>query len=280
MRKKLGVIGHPIRHSLSPAMHNAVFKHLKLDCEYTAYDVPEEMLASKMRAFEEQRFVGVNVTIPHKTAVIAYIGRLSEEARLIGAVNTVKFGKETVGYNTDGIGCVRALEEAGVTLKGKRVLVLGAGGAARAIAFQLAKEKASIVITDQIMEKAVALAKDVEKKAGGNITTTKLDKESIKKVITEANLVINATPSGMFPNVDDTPISPRLLHKDLTVMDIVYNPLKTKLLKEAGRIGCRTVDGVGMFVNQGAEALKIWLDIEPPLKLMRDVVVKELKKGS
>jgi shikimate dehydrogenase len=278
MRKKLGVIGHPIRHSLSPAMHNAVFKHLKLEYEYDAYDVLEEELAGKLLAFKEQGFVGINVTIPHKVAVVPYLDKLSDEAKLTGAVNTIKFGREAIGYNTDGIGCVRSFEEAGIVLQGKRVLILGAGGAARAIAFQLAKEKTVIMVTDRVTEKAVKLAKDVEKKANGKITSIESEDGSIERAMGQADIVINATPIGMLPNIDETPINPKLLHKKLTVMDIVYNPIETKFLKEARKIGCLTLDGIGMFVNQGAESLRIWLGIEPPLKLMRDVVVQELKK--
>ncbi|MFH1126022.1 MAG: shikimate dehydrogenase [Candidatus Altiarchaeota archaeon] len=278
MRKRmLGVIGHPIRHSLSPLMHNTVFKNLKLNYTYNAFDVKEGELDNRMEDFRKN-FVGINVTIPHKVNVIRHLNQLSEEARLIGAVNTVKFGEETVGYNTDGMGCVRAFEEAGIRIRNKKMLILGAGGAARALAFQLTKEKAEIWISDKIKERAFELAKDVEEKLGRKTHTIVLEDKPLRDAIDKVDIVINATPVGMHPNVNESPIEPEWLRREITVMDIIYNPAETKLLKWAKKIGCNTIDGVGMFVNQGAESLRIWLGIEPPLEVMRSIVLEALKK--
>ena len=271
------MVGHPIKHSLSPRMHNAVFKKLKLDCEYKAFDLEAEELEGKMREFK-RNMAGINITIPHKVSIIKYLDALSEDAELIGAVNTVKFGKKTVGYNTDGIGCVKAFEEECVKLKGKRILILGAGGAARAIGFQLAKEKTEMWISDKIVQKSVDLVSEIKRKLNAKVHATTLDEKMLTGLIENMDVLINATPIGMTPNVDETPIDTRMLKKRLVVMDIVYNPVETKLLKDARKKGCKTISGVGMFVNQGAESLRIWLGIEPPVDLMRKTVVEVLKK--
>jgi shikimate dehydrogenase len=278
MRRLFGVIGHPIRHSLSPVMHNAAFKKLALDCEYAAFDITEDELKGELERFKKD-FTGLNVTIPHKVNVIKYLDGLSEEASLIGAVNTVKFGEKALGFNTDGMGCLRSLEEAGLSLKGKNVLILGAGGAARAIAFQLALEKAGITLTDKEMEKAIVLAGDIRKKTGRKVKTTELDEEPLRTAIDDADIVINATPAGMWPKVDETPINPKLLRDNIAVMDIVYNPVETKFLRLAKKQGCKTIDGVGMFVHQGVESFRIWLGLKPPVDVMRKAVIEELRKG-
>lgn len=277
-KKILGVIGHPIKHSLSPLMHNAVFKSLKLGYEYKAFEVEKEELKGKIAEFKEKEFLGVNVTIPHKVNIIKYLDCLSDEAKLIGAVNTVKFGGKTWGYNTDGLGCVRAFEEAGVKLKDKKILILGAGGASRALTFQFTKEKAEIWVSDKIKEKAVDLAKDVKEKLHGSVHAIDVEEETLREMVKRIDILVNATPIGMLPNVGETPINTKILKSNITVMDIVYNPVETKLLREAGKIGCKTIDGVGMFVHQGAESLKIWLDIKPPIELMRKTVLNALKK--
>lgn len=276
---KFGVIGHPIEHSLSPLMHNAALRELGLDYEYRAFDVKKEELETRIREFKKKGFIGLNVTIPHKVAVLKHMDSLSEDAALVGAVNTIKFGRKNIGYNTDGIGCTRALDDAGVKVRGKRILILGAGGAARAIAFKLAMENAAITLADIIMEKAVTLAEDIKSKLGRRVDTTGLEGEILKKKIKEIDVLINATPAGMWPNVDETPINPEVIREGMAVMDIVYNPVETKLLREARKNGCKTINGVGMFVHQGAESLKIWLGIEPPIDVMRKAVVKELQKG-
>jgi shikimate dehydrogenase len=275
--KRFGVIGHPVKHSLSPLMHNAVFKKLGLKCKYGAFDIDAEELEQKVAGFKEN-FAGINVTIPHKVSIIKHLDCLSEEAKLVGAVNTVKFCGKTVGYNTDGIGCVKAFEESEVDPKGKKILIVGAGGAARAIGFQLAKEKAELWVSDKIMEKAFDLASEIKKKLNARVHATTLDGETLVDLIKNADVLINATPIGMTPNVDETPIDTDMLKKGLMVMDIVYNPVETKLLKEARKKGCKTISGVGMFVHQGAESLKIWLGIKPPIDVMRKTVVEALKK--
>lgn len=274
------LIGYPVEHSMSPVMHNTVFRKLGLDCNYIKFSVkPEdlrEFVTEKVKALE---ISGLNVTIPHKVKVIEYLDELSKEAETIGAVNTIKFGDKAVGYNTDGLGCIRALEEAGETVKGKKIHVFGAGGAARAIVTQAVIEGAKVSVSNREEEKQMALdlSSDVKDKLGKDVEVVDFKEQAIKEKLKEVDIVINATPVGMHPNTDQTVIPVGWIPDSATVMDIVYNPLETKLLQECREKGCNTVDGLGMLVHQGAEALKIWLDLEEvPVQEMRQAVEKEL----
>lgn len=275
------VIGDPIEHSLSPAMHNAAFKKLKLNCAYAAFRVAPENLGSAVRGMNTLGFIGASVTIPHKVRVIEFLDELSEEARIIGAVNTIKFREKIIGYNTDGIGALKALINNNANPKNKKILILGSGGAARAIALTLAlKGKvASLTILGVIEEELKKLVDDIKKetkiRATGKMMTDKTKKEEIAR----ADILIHCTPVGMHPKTDETLVTKDMLRKGLVVMDIVYNPLETKLLKEAKKAGCKTIGGIEMFVTQGAESQRIWLGIEPPVKSMKKVVLKELKKS-
>lgn len=277
--KTLGLVGHPIEHSLSPAMHNAVFRGLGLDCRYVVFDVRRGELERFIKSSKEKDIIGLNVTIPHKVEVIGYVDKLSREAELIGAINTMKFNKKVVGYNTDGIGCVRALNEAGVSLKDKKVLILGAGGAARAIGFQCVLEGATVSISNREVERdmAVSLAADIEKKLNKKCDVVDFNVEKIKESLKKTDILINATPVGMYPKTDESVVPAEIIPKTVRVMDIVYNPMETKLLREAKKRGCKTIDGVGMLVHQGAESLKIWLGIDAPIETMRDAVTERLK---
>ena len=269
------VIGDPIEHSLSPIMHNSVFENLNLNYVYLAFRVKKDELKHVVKAFKYLT-LGFNVTIPHKVSIIDYLDEISREAELIGAVNTVKVREgKLVGYNTDGIGAVRALEEK-TCVDGKNVVVAGAGGASRAIVFQLALKNCEITIANRTFEKARSLANEVYEKLGKKIKAVELSK--LKEVIKNADIFINTTSVGMYPNVNETLLKAEDIPKGIVVMDIVYNPLKTRLLKEAEKAGARTIDGLGMFVYQGAEALKIWLGIDPPIKVMREAVLKFLNK--
>lgn len=276
---KFGLVGHPVGHSLSPAMHNASFKKLGLDYDYVLFDVEKNDLKKFIENAKKREMVGVNVTIPHKVEVIKYVDKLSREAELVGAVNTIKFGKETVGYNTDGIGCVKALEEAGVKVKDRTILLIGAGGAARSIIFQCTLEGATVLISNRKAERrmAVDLSREVKKKLGKTCEVVDLEEDSLSKALKEADIMIHATPVGMHPNTEESIISADIIPTDVTVMDIVYNPMETKLLREAKAKGCKTVSGVGMLVHQGAESERIWLNVNPPVDLMRKVVLTGLK---
>ncbi len=274
------VIGDPIEHSLSPAMHNAVFENMGLNCRYVAFRIEPTRLGDAVKGFRALNIGGVNVTIPHKVAVIRYLDGLSDEARIIGAVNTIKMGEKLIGYNTDGMGALRALVDKGADPTGKRVLILGSGGAARAIGVTLAIEGRieSLTILGIAEDELKKLVKDIKDGTSANVTWKKMDDRTKRQEVENADLLIHATPVGMHPKVDETLVTADLMHEDLMVMDIVYTPLETRLLKEAKKAGVKTiVGGIDMFVNQGAESERIWLGIDAPVDLMREVVLKELK---
>ena len=272
------VIGHPIEHSLSPRMHNAVFKELNLNCIYLAFSVKMEELEDAVKGLKALGVEGFNVTMPLKTEVLKFLDMVAPEAEMAGAVNTVaNDGGRLTGYNTDGIGAVRAIKKV-EDLKGKQVLVLGAGGAARAICFQLAFEEVnSMIIANRTLKKGEKLAAEVYEKTGKKTGVCGIEKKTLKEKLSKADVLINATSVGMYPEVEETLVRGGEMHRGLTVMDMVYNPIETRLLREAREIGARTIDGVEMFVFQGAESLRIWLNIEPPVDLMRRIVLEELQ---
>ena len=277
-KDKFGVVGHPIKHSLSAVMHNAAFREMGLSCSYSLFDIEERDLGGFIDKCRD-RFCGLNVTIPYKIEAIKYLDLLSKEAQLIGAVNTVKFAEgKAVGYNTDGIGFVRSLQEASVRITGQRFLVLGAGGASRAISFQLATEGAHVCLANRDRKKAEDMASDIEEKTGKSIPVVKYDAKDLAERLKNVDVLVNTTSVGMHPKTGETVILPSIIPKGIVVADIVYNPLETTLLKEASLRGCQTVNGAGMLVHQGAQALRIWLDIEPPIETMRKALLSELKK--
>jgi len=268
-----GVFGDPIKHSKSPVMHNRAFRELGLNAAYAAFHVRQGQLKDAVAGIRAMQFRGVNVTIPHKLEVMDYLDEISEDAVAIGAVNTIvnDDGKLT-GYNTDGIGYVRSLkEEAGFAASGKKVLMLGAGGAARGVAYALAKEGASAVyIANRTVSKAVQLADSIRPftKSEG------IGFDSIADVRDEIDLIVHNTEVGMHPNVDEVLIDTSWFHEGLTVSDIVYNPLVTRLLREAAERGARTHGGLGMFIYQGAYAFEYWTGREAPVAAMREAVLE------
>ncbi|MBN2014686.1 MAG: shikimate dehydrogenase [Candidatus Altiarchaeota archaeon] len=272
-----GVIGHPIKHSLSPIMHNAAFKKLGLRCSYSAFDVAPEDLEAFVERCRENNFSGFNVTVPYKEKIMEYLDSVDENSKLINAVNTVKLeGRLLVGYNTDGLGCVKALGEAGEKIKGKRVLLLGAGGAARAISFQCVLEGAELMISNRTMMKAMDLSKEIKEKLGRRVLVVNYSEKSLKDIMPCVDVLVNTTTVGMHPKIHSSPISMEALRKEVTVMDIIYNPLETQLLRNAKKKGCKTINGVGMLVHQGAESLRIWLNTKPPTEEMRKAVMEKL----
>ena len=269
-----GVIGNPVEHSLSPAIHNAAFQKLGLNYVYLAFRV--EDLAGAMhgvRALGNVR--GLSVTIPHKVAVIPFLDDVERTAQHIGSVNTivVENGK-LLGYNTDASGALRALTDAGVTLNGQRVLIVGSGGAARAIAFALAGDTGIDGLTILGIEDAERrhLIEDLRAKTPVRIEGGRLNEATLGEAIKEATLLVQCTPLGMLPNVDRTAVPARLLHSSLTVMDIVYNPLETRLLREAKAAGCRTIRGLDMFLNQAVAQFELWTHQPAPADIMRTVL--------
>ncbi len=269
--KLFGVLGDPVSHSLSPVMHNAAFKALGMDCEYHAFRVDPGNLEKALHGAHALGFGGLNLTIPLKEKALGIV-KPTEIAKQIGAVNTVDFRKGMMGHNTDKKKKKMALSGAGIEITGKNVLLLGAGGAARAIAFQLAKDGAKVTIANRTIERAEALANEVIKVGKAQASGY----ENLKDLIHDSDILINSTSVGMYPKTSGTIVTSDMMHKDLTVFDIVYNPQNTMLLKEAKMAGATTIDGVMMLVFQGAESFKIWTGRTPPVNVMEKAVRKKL----
>lgn len=268
------VIGNPVEHSLSPAIHNAAFQKLGLNLVYLACRVEDLAGAvAGMRAFGNLR--GVSVTIPHKVAIVAMLDEVEGTARHIGSVNTVVVdqGKLT-GYNTDASGALRALEGAGVRLDDQRVVLVGSGGAARAIAFGLAdRTKArSLTILGIDERERGALARDLRARTPLSVGEGPGDEQSISRALGDAQVLIHCTPVGMHPKVEQSVVPKDALHGGLAVMDIVYNPLETRLLREAREAGCTTIRGIEMFLNQAVEQFELWTGKAAPTDVMRAVL--------
>ncbi len=277
--KIVGLIGYPIGHTLSPAMHNRAFEYLDLNYIYLPFPVEKNNLKGALRALPPLGIVGVNVTLPYKGKVLEYLDEVIEEAELTGAVNTILVKSDRlIGYNTDGEGFVTSLKKGtGIDPKGKRVVIIGAGGAARAVSIRLAKEEVEkITLTDIIFNKAQDLASHIEKHIS-KVETTALRGEELEKEIKETDILINATPLGMKPD-DPLPIDPKLFHPNLLVYDLIYNPPKTKLLSEAEKIGAKTLNGRGMLLYQGALAFTIWTGREAPIEIMARALEEELRR--
>lgn len=279
MKQVFGVFGDPIAHSLSPAMHNSAFSALGMDCIYHAFKVRPDKLEKAILGAEAMGFGGLNLTVPLKeVAVKLDCIKLDPLAERIGAVNTIVFGEtgEIKGYNTDGLGAKQALREAAVEIRGSKLVVAGAGGAARAIAFQLAADGAEIIVINRTEGRAIELAQDISAAAlPGKVEGRGLS--GLKTLLQDADVLINTTTLGMHPNADTAIATAEELHSGLTVFDIVYNPLETRLLKEAKASGAKPVSGVSMLVYQGAEAFRLWTGIKPPVELMKKTVLEALQ---
>jgi shikimate dehydrogenase len=269
-----GVIGNPIEHSLSPAIHNAAFQKLGLNFVYLAFRVEAIGEAIKgLRALGN--FRGASVTIPHKVAAVPFLDSVEPTARHIGAINTiVAEGGTLTGHNTDAIGALRALREGGAELKGRQVVMLGSGGAARAIAFALGTETGieRLTILGIDSQERTALARDLQSKTGMTVQESLLDEGALRKILPDSHVLIHCTPMGMSPKLNETAVPAALLHTGLTVMDIVYNPRDTQLLKDAKARGCRTIPGLEMFLHQAAAQFELWTHHAAPADVMRAVL--------
>lgn len=274
----LGVIGDPIGHSLSPAMHNAALQALALDYVYVPFSVSPLHLDEAIAGMRALGIKGLNVTIPHKVAVIDYLDEIEPVAQLIGAVNTISNQRgRLVGYNTDGYGFLRSLrEEAGCDPRGHRVTIIGAGGAARAIGFQLALSKVkTLVVSNRTESRAVALAAEIREQTGCNVTGTGFD--GLKSYVPDTDILINTTSLGMYPEIATMPpVEIECLPSSALVCDIVYNPSETLLIQKAQANGRATLPGLGMLAYQGAAALEIWLQVTAPIEAMKAQLRKQL----
>ncbi|KPK78035.1 MAG: hypothetical protein AMJ89_01325 [candidate division Zixibacteria bacterium SM23_73] len=273
------IIGNPVEHSLSPVIHMAAFKELKLNLVYVAFTVTRSELRDAIMGARILGFQGLNVTMPHKKAVMKYLDEMDSTAKSIGAVNTIlNDGGRLVGFNTDGIGAMKALKENGVSLKGKKLVLLGAGGAAKAIAFQAAQEVDILVILNRTPKKAEKLAEALQKKIGKKIERKEFSAKALEEKMKNADVLVNATSVGMHPDDDRSLVHRTLLRPELCVMDIVYNPLKTKLVKDAEAAGAKVVSGLEMLIYQGAASFEIWTKKPAPVEVMREAALKKLRQ--
>jgi shikimate dehydrogenase len=274
----VGLFGHPVHHSQSPVMHNAAFAAKQLPFAYAAFDVSPQGLADAVKGIRGLGLRGVNVTIPHKVEIVPLLDEIDPLAKRIGAVNTVvNENGRLIGYNTDGKGYVRSLlEETQIDLRDRVVVMIGAGGAARAVACTLAElGLKEIRIVNRSREKAQILAELLSAHVSAVVIEPQMAKEAMK----DAALLINTTSIGMYPNVEEMPVAAEWLHPQLVVSDLIYNPLETKLLQTARKLGAQTHSGVGMFVNQGALAFELWTGVCAPTELMRETVLRQLQHG-
>ncbi len=269
-----GIFGHPLAHSLSPDMHNAAFTALGLNGDYRLLDVPPAGLAEAVNNLRVAGFSGASVTVPHKQGVMPLLDEITTEAQAIGAVNTiVRQNDRLIGDNTDWQGFLAPLREQRFDLAGRHCVVVGAGGAARAVVYALGRAgTASVTLFNRTASRAEALAHDMQPRFPKTVLRAQPMLAAALAHEPPA-LLVNATSVGMWPNVDACPWPDDLpLPAGATVYDLVYNPLQTKLLRQAEEAGCRTIDGVGMLVHQGAIAFEMWTGRKAPLNVMFDTV--------
>jgi len=260
-----GIIGNPVWHSLSPIIHNGAFRRMGLNAVYLAFEVKN--LKETMDGIRGLGIRGVSVTLPFKTQVIPLLDEVEGLTGRIKAVNTVvNEGGKLIGYNTDGRGAIEALEEK-VDLKGKRVTLLGAGGAARAIGFALKTRDCEVIISNRTIDRGAGLAKE--------LMCIHQPLSSIEGL--DVNVIINATSAGMHPCDEESPLPKKVLKKGMTVMDIVYRPLQTKLLRDAEEIGCLTINGLEMLSHQGAAQLEIWTGKRPSVLQIKNDLRRALQ---
>ena len=259
-----GVIGNPVKHSLSPLMQNAAFSKAGINAVYLAFESDD--IEGAIRGVRSLGIKGLSVTIPHKSSVFSLLDEIDPLAKDIGAVNTVvNVNGKLAGYNTDAAGAFRALSEV-VPVEGKHCIIVGAGGAARAIGYILKRNNVNVSIANRSIERGEEL--------GSSLDSPFIKLGKIQEV--EADIIINTTPVGMSPHVDSCPVPEEALKPGMTVMDIIYNPRTTKLLKTAAEKGCRTIDGLGMFIYQGAEQFRLWTGKDAPVDVMRKKVEEAL----
>ena len=267
--KITGLFGHPVEHTLSPAMHNAAFQKLGLNYCYLPFHVHPDHLADAVKGITALNFAGINVTVPHKEKVIPMLDEIHEEASFIGAVNTiVNSAGRLTGYNTDGRGFMRSLSEEGIAVEGRDIIIIGAGGASRAISYYLSQKAATLQLYDIDKEKVGKLASDLQQIRSNVSTADDLS------AIARYHIIINATPLGLRKE-DPLPLNTALLRKEQTVCDLIYR--KTPLLEAASIKGCVTMHGLGMLLWQGVFAFELWTGETPPVQVMRDALMSSIE---
>jgi shikimate dehydrogenase len=275
--KKCYLLGYPIEHSMSAIMHNHAFKLLGLNYKYELKSVKPRNLARFIKEeLQKLEFVGASITIPHKVEIMRHLDSIDGAAMEIGAVNTILHDRGTLkGYNTDGVGAIKALKEVITDLSESNVIVLGAGGASRALSYYLARETKNLTILNRTPKKAANMSKQLEKIGKSKVRHGNLEK--LSEIIDYTDILINTTSVGMNPNNEASPVSANQLHSGLLVFDIVYNPIRTQLIKDAEAVGAKTLSGVKMLVYQGTEAFKLWTGINAPETAMIKIVKETLE---
>ena len=267
--KVMGLFGYPVEHSLSPAMHNAAFAYLDIDCCYVTFLVSPDLLTDAVQSIRALRLGGVNITVPHKERVIPFLDAVSEEVSFIGAVNTIANNDGFLkGYNTDGRGFMESLSEAGISCDQKRILIIGAGGACRAVGYYLSQKVEHLQIFDIDEHKRERVVKDLVTLRGNVTSLKKLD------TLSGVDVLINATPLGL-KDTDPSPLNISLIPRTITVCDLIYRD--TALLRAASERGCRTLNGLGMLLHQGVLAFEIWTGVRPPVEIMRNALKAALQ---
>ncbi len=269
----VGLIGYPVEHSFSPVMHNAAFQHLHLNYVYVPFPVASNStLTQAVRGLFCAGAAGLNVTVPYKEQVISCLDKLDVYARSVGAVNTIVCeDNKLVGYNTDGDGFIQSLRSEGVEVKGRNILMLGAGGAAKAVAFALGQAGVNkLYIANRTVERAEKLASQLP----GPTHAIELSEKALSTVIDQCSIIVNTTSIGMYPRVEGIPFPAVMLTSDHIVTDLVYNPVETRLLSAARKQGCKTVSGLGMLAYQGAASFKLWTGQTAPVEIMHQVIAK------
>ncbi|MEM4781479.1 MAG: shikimate dehydrogenase [Halalkalicoccus sp.] len=264
-----GLLGNPVGHSLSPPMHEAAYREVGIDARYVTFEPEPEALETAIRGAEALEIKGLNVTIPFKEEVITMV-EPDELADRIGAINTIDFSNGPSGHNTDAEGARRAFEHHDVDLDGARAVLVGAGGAARAVAFALADAGATVTIANRTEERAEELSTAVARASGHGLG-------ELPELLENADVLVNATSVGM--EEDRSPVPAEALNRHLTVMDIVYRPLETRLLREAGAAGATTIDGAWMLLFQGVAALERWTGRDAPVETMNEALRAKLPAG-
>jgi shikimate dehydrogenase len=272
-----GIFGHPVEHTFSPGMHNSAFYKLGMDACYVPFAVPPGKLEDAVRAVLPLGLRGLNITVPHKERVLAFLDELTEEARLIGAVNTIEIRKERlIGHNTDGRGFLRSLREhGGLDPKGKKFLFIGSGGAARAVSFSLALAGAAAInFRDIDARKAALLANNIREKTG--VPARSIGQKMLPEHAVDADCLINASPLGLRRS-DPLPLPAELIRKKHLICDLVYNPQETALLNTAKKRGAKILSGLGMLLYQGVIAFEIWTGEKAPVLVMKNALARQIR---
>ncbi len=279
----VGIIGWPVKHSLSPSMHNAAFAARGMDWAYVPLPVSPKWVKEAVLGLRALGFRGANVTVPHKEQVIPFLDHLTPEAQAIGAVNTIVVEEDgrIWGTNTDADGFLNDLLAHDVQVEGEPVLVLGAGGAARAVVYALARAGARVTIANRTLGRAVELARQIHMVLpGASFRVVEFSAESLTREAEAHTILVNATSVGMWPDVEASPWpSSTGFGRIKVVYDLVYRPRLTRLLRDAQAWGCRVIDGLGMLVRQGAESWRLWTGQVPPVDIMRQAVEEALREG-